>query len=589
MKKTLITLTASLFLMAGVKAQSIQEGVNHLNSNRFKSAISVFEKLLAMNPNNVEATYWLGQTYLESEEIMGARLIAARQLYEKALPTSNNHPLIMVGRGHIDLLENKPDAARQMFESAMTATRTKKGDDPVILTAIGRAITDSKTGDYHYAVKLLKEANDRDPKNAMILVELGNAYRKAGQGSGGGDAFKAYKKALEVNPSFARASLRLAQLFESQRNWDLYISYLNESIQKDPGFTAGYYELFYYYFYRSQFDEADAQLNKYIQSKGIKDIQDEYLYAQLCWARKDWACAIDKANQVVNSLGELTKPKVYRLLADAYFQNGDFANAKKFSDLFYVKKNPDDIVLYDFQLRANILDKTGGTVDEILNTYMQAITVDTLATLKVDLLKKGVAYFKTNKLRDKEALLIEKIIELKPKPSTINDLFDLDVAYYFSQDYGKGREVSLKMIKQFPDQVYGYEWAFNNSLALDTVKKDSIAVPDALKLEEFAQKDTVKFRKQYISVVRFLAGYYINEARDADKSLEYFQKWQSIDLGNAEAIQKYIDQIKNAPRTQPKGKPAPKPSSTQNTGKQGSKPINSTKTSSATTAVTEKS
>jgi tetratricopeptide (TPR) repeat protein len=254
MKKTVFTLISALLITAGLKAQSVQEGVKHLMANRFKSASSIFEKLLAVNPNDAESAYWLGQAYLESEEIMGARLAAARKLYEKTL-ASSNHPLMLVGRGHIDLLENKPDAARQAFESAITSTKGRKGNDPMILYAVGRAITDSKTGDFNYAVKLLKELTDIEKNNAMYWVMLGDAYRKAGQGSGGGDAFKSYKKALDVNPTFARASYRLAQLFESQRNGEFFLSYLQEAVQKDPGFSAGYFELFYYYFFRQQYAE----------------------------------------------------------------------------------------------------------------------------------------------------------------------------------------------------------------------------------------------------------------------------------------------------------------------------------------------
>ena len=71
MKKTTITfLTIGLLLISGVKAQTIQEGMNHLYADRYKSATGVFEKLLAANPNNIDAIYWLGQTYLETDEMM---------------------------------------------------------------------------------------------------------------------------------------------------------------------------------------------------------------------------------------------------------------------------------------------------------------------------------------------------------------------------------------------------------------------------------------------------------------------------------------------------------------------------------------
>jgi tetratricopeptide (TPR) repeat protein len=261
-------------------------------------------------------------------------------------------------------------------------------------------------------------------------------------------------------------------------------------------------------------------------------------------------------------MGALTKPKVYRLLADSYFQKGDYPNAKKYSDEFFVKKNPEDVILPDYEIKAAVESKTGGTADQIYNTYMAGVALDTTVDAKLGYLKKGIAYFKENKIRDKEALMIQKLIEIKPKP-TLNDYFDLALAQYFTPDYAKSRATALVLIEKYPDQVYGYEWAYNNSQAIDTIKKDSIAVPDALKLYEFSQKDTAKFRKQYINSIRYLAAYYINVAKDKDKSLEFFTKWLEADVANAATIQQYIDQIKKMPvrppATAPKGNPEPVP------------------------------
>ncbi len=138
------------------------------------------------------------------------------------------------------------------------------------------------------------------------------------------------------------------------------MQYLNETISKDPKFANAYYDLFYYYFYRAKFDEAEDYLKKYIDSKLPEtDIQDQFLYAQLCWARKDFNCATTKAEGVVAAMGTATKPKVYRLLADAYYQKADYANAKKYSDEFFVRKNPDDYTSFDHKLRADIMSRTG--------------------------------------------------------------------------------------------------------------------------------------------------------------------------------------------------------------------------------------
>src|SRR5687768_10338296 len=118
MKKTLMIVAAGLLLCAGVKAQTIKEGVSHLYADRFKTAVNVFEKMIAANPNNIDAIYWLGQTYLDMDQND-----QARQLYDKALATSANAPLILVGRGHIDLHDKKLNEAKQKFETALNMSR----------------------------------------------------------------------------------------------------------------------------------------------------------------------------------------------------------------------------------------------------------------------------------------------------------------------------------------------------------------------------------------------------------------------------------------------------------------------------------
>ncbi len=583
MKKTAIKFLISGMLFAtGLKAQSIQEGVNNLYAGRVKSASSVFDKLLAVNPTNIDAIYWQGQVFLDDEEIRSSRLANARAWYEKGIQATNGAPLLQVGLGHIELLEGKSNEARQHFETALTLTRGKKGDDPIIETAIGRAISDAKNADYDYAVHLLEDAANKDPKNTQTLLELGNAYRKAGKGNGGGAAFASYKKALEADPNFAPASYRLGMLFTSQKNDELTLEYMNQAVAKDPRFTKAWYELFYYYFYRLKFTEAEDQLKKYIDSKAPDtDPQDQFLYAQLCYAKKDFDCAINKAEAVVAVAGANTKPKVYRLLAHAYFDKGDYQNSKKFSDMFFAKKNPVEFLLPDYEVRALSLAKLGSSPDDVVKAYMEGIKVDTTIEAKLGYLKKGATYFKDQKMPEKQAVVLAKILELKPKP-IINDYFDLTLAYYFSGAYDSSRNLSMQMKDKFSDQVYGYLWAFNSAIAVDTIRQDSIAVPDALVLYEFAQKDTSKFKPQYISAVKFLAAYYINKAKDKEKSLDFFRKWQAADVNNAAAIQIYIDQIEKMPAGKPATKPGVNPKGTGQTGTPKVGVVTKTKTKAKT-------
>lgn len=559
MKKITISMVIAVLISVSLKAQTIYEGYYHILAQRYQSALNVFEKMLAQNPNNTEAMYWFGHTYHHMDED-GSYNAKARQFYQQKLETNGSSPFILVGLGQADLLENKTNDARQKFEAALTASRGKKGNDPVILTLIGQANVETKAGDASYAVQVLEEATKSDAKMLGVYlqdayIQLANAYRKANPGNNGGPAYLAYKKCLEIDATFAPASYKLAKLFETQKSWDLYIENLNDAIKRDPKFAPAYYELFYYHFFRGNYSDAETHLNKYIANADAHHAND-YLYAQLCWAKKDFDCAVAKGESVVADAGVTGKAKVHKLLADAYNQKGDYANALKNIDLYFQKAEAGDVIAFDYKLKADILVKMNAAPLDIANAYKQGVDADTVYKSKIDLLNQGIAYFGEKKIKDMEAVLREKLISVRTTPS-INDYFDLMKTYYDFDSYTRSRENALIMRDKYPDQVYGYDWAFKIATIVDTVKIDSIAIPDAMKLYEFAQKDTVKFRNQYISAVRFIGGYYVNTAKNKEKALEFFGKWKAIDTANAEKIQGYMDQIQKMQPAKPAVTPKP--------------------------------
>ncbi len=584
MKKTMFTLIASGLLFAsGLKAQTIQEGMNHLYADRFKSAIGVFEKMLAANPNNSEATYWLGQVYFDMDD--NAK---ARQVYDKALAANGSAPLILVGLGHADLHDNKTAEARQKFEAAIAAATTKKGADPIVLTAIGRANVDAKAGDFNYAIEKLKLAMDKGEKSTETLLQLGNAYRKAKPGEGGGEAYTTYKKALEINPSFAVASLRLAKLFESQKNWELVLENLNDALRRDPKFAPGYFELFYYNFYRAKFPEAEAQLAKYIASSDA-DPQHDFLNAQLCWASKNYDCAITKAEAVYNITGDKTKPKVYKLLADANLEKGNlaltakdsvgaaknFANAKKHIDWYLKKEKEEDKIAADYKLYADILSKTGGTGEEAYSAYMKGVALDTVLTSKIDFLKQGAEFFKNSGERIKEGDIRMEILKLKGTNAGQRDYFDAGFAYYQGNNLGKADTLFNTYTEKWPDETFGWQMKFQIARLNDTTMEKGLAVPIGVKYLEVLDKDTAKNKKAILSTSGYLAQYYANVAKDRVKAIEYLKKMLVLDPTN-ESIKSNIAALEKAPATKPatpKGSTPPKTSAT--------KPA-STKTTTAT-------
>ncbi|HEY0355640.1 MAG TPA: tetratricopeptide repeat protein, partial [Flavisolibacter sp.] len=322
MKKTAITLLFAAFLSISALAQSVQEGMNHFYAQRYQSAKSTFEKLLASNPNNIEATYWLGQVMIEQKNLDGAR-----SLYEKALMTNGNAPLLMVGMGSVELLDGKTAEARARFENAINTSKGRKGNDPAILNAVGRAnvvaySAKNKNGDLDYAIAKLTEAAKINGKNADIYLNLGDAYKK--KGNMGGDAILAYRQALEINPSFAVAPYRAAMLYRTQQSsyqnpaaWTTVIEQLNQAIKADPNFAPAYVELYNYnLFGKSDFAAAEAFAKLY-ESSADPSPDNAYLRVQTDIFQKKYSNAITTLKDILTKTNNNPRPVVFRALAVA--------------------------------------------------------------------------------------------------------------------------------------------------------------------------------------------------------------------------------------------------------------------------------
>lgn len=561
MKKLFITSLSIFLLTIGVKAQNVASGINDYYAERYQSAKSTFEKLIAANPNDIQATYWLGQTYLGLDDVAGAKTV-----YEKGLATSANAPLLLAGIGEVELLQNKTNEARQHFETAITMSSSKKGNDPEILNAVGRAIADvytdkDKKGDINFAVQKLEEASNAKVKDntllADIFINLGDAYRDARPGENGGLAFSSYQKAIEANSNMALAYYKLARIFNSQHNWELYEKYLNDAISKDPRFAPAYYDLAYFKMGKGDLPAAEEFAKKYAQAAD-PDPQNDYLRVSLLYAQKKYDDAIAGANAIISKLGDKTKARVYKLLAYSYFDKGDSLKAKQYVDEYFAKAKPEEVIAMDYKLKSDIYLKLPGQEELAYAAIQEGIKADTVLDNKIQVLKDAAEEFRKRSaalpagndslkalLRAKEGDILSTLLQVKPN-FTINEMFDAGRAYYFGQEYAKSRDVFLKFQEKYPEEVYGYEWALNDSKLLDTARVDSIAVPDAQKLLAFAEKDTTKFKKQYISATSFLAIYYANKAGDKEKAIEYLKKWQAADPVNREGIQKNIDILSRA-------------------------------------------
>jgi Flp pilus assembly protein TadD len=565
MKTTIIMLIAGILSIAGAKAQSIQEGLNHLYADRDKSAKETFQRLVSTNPNNLDAVYWLGQSEIALGDVKGARA-----LYEKTLQANGNAPLIMVGLGHVELLDGNKDKARQLFESAITVSTGKKGVDAAVLNAIGRANVDAKEGDVAYAIDKLRKAADADPRNGDVMLNLGDAYRKAHEG---GQAVTAYSKAVELNPALARADYRTAKIYETQKNWDVYEADLNKAISRDPKFAPAYYELYYYNLGKLDFNTAQDYANKFIANTE-QDPQNDYLRIQTLWAQKKYDEAIAGAKNLIATVGDQAKPRVYKLLADTYVSKGDTAGARQYIDQYFAKAKDEDVTPNDLILRGKIYSAQPGGEQVLFDSYVRAAGMDSVYESKMKTLQDAADEFKRRGNKVMEARM-RMVISANRKTPNPQDALFTGITFYQGGDYRTADSLFNVYIASFPDSVYGHYYHARANLGMDTTLSQepylSGMIAGFRKTLELAANNRDKYKAQAIASSSFLAAIYNNTKKDKDSAVYYLDRGLEFDPSNASLLS-FKDQLTKAPPKPPvkqttPTKPVQKPKSNTSANK----------------------
>ena len=530
MKRT--GLLFSFILMVNVLfAQSIDEGKKFLNYERFESAATVFNKLLAANPNDVEAAYWLGQTYLQNSD--NPDTAAAKALYQKTLQANPNAALMMIGVGEVELMEGKLSDARNRFETAINLT--KKRDLDEVLLAVGRANIDPKAGDAVYAVEKLKQAAERNKKSAEIQIALGDAYRKLIDGA---NATISYQTAMSLDPKNARPNYMIGRIYETQGYGQepIYMRYYNDAIATDPNFAPVFYWLYSYY-YQRDVNKAREYLNKYV-AVADKDSKNCYAEASLLYVSKLYAETISKADACITGSGTAKPfPNLYGLKAYAYDKMGDSLNAKKYFEEFFAKVNPEKIGPNDYATYAKVLLDFPGN-DTLAASYVnKAIALDTVPENKLGYVK-DLAKSLYDEGRFVEAgKWYGRVLDLNPNYGKV-DLYYAGYSDYRGGNYKSADSVFQLYQKKYPEDLYGWYLGARSKEGIDTAGTAGLAKPDYEKIIAIADTiaDKASIKDKLIPAYRYMVAYYYNVLKNAETANQYNDKILEVDPADATAL-----------------------------------------------------
>lgn len=469
MKKIIIFFVAAMMAMNVLSAQSLADGIKNLNYQKTKTSLAIFKKLYDANPKDPQVIYWYGQAIIDGDgEPTTAQLKEARALYQKALTDGVNDPWIWVGVAHLDILDHADmNAVKQKFEQAITASKTKKGENPDILNAIGRANADEgiKYGDPVYAIEKLKRAAELNKTNPDIYNNMGLCYRKLGS-ENGGPAVQAFLEAIVRDPKNVVAMFQIGKIYASQNNKEALEKYFTNAIEADPTFPPAYLALFKYYADKDV-DKAKNYLDNFLKYAD-KDPENNYFFADYLFRAKKYDESLAKGKEIEASAGIAAVPRLNILYAYDYDRLGDSVKAKEYLEKFFAAAPPALIEPDHYSLAVKVFSEFPGSETTAVTYLQKAIDNDTSVANKITYSNQAAELYAKAKMYSEEVTWLQKAIDLKGGPSEA-DYYKLTMASLNSKDYPKTMEIAKKYIAAFPDKPQGYSFNVKAAKSIDSV------------------------------------------------------------------------------------------------------------------------
>ena len=532
--KTGIMLLAWMLFANIVFAQSIDDGKSFMYYERYKSAKEVFQKMLAANPNNEEAAYWLGQAYIAPDDRTDKDLSDAKALYQSKLTTNPNSPLLIAGMGHIELIEGKKQDARNRFETAISLSQ---GKSIAVLNAVGFANgnPDSKNGDAAYAIDKLKLATQikkfNDPD---VYANLGDAYRKFADG---GNAILSYEAALTLNPKYARAPYRIGKVYQTQGpgQESIYMRYFDQAVAMDPKYAPVYYNLMNYY-YENNVSRSAEYLDKWLANSD-DDPKACYYRASLKYAQGLFNEAILKADECISAGGTTPYPNLFGLKALAYKRLKDSVNARASYDEYFKRQVPEKIGAGDYSSYAMIILQFPGSEAKAGELVDKAVQLDSIETNKVSYLKAMAQAYEAQKNFKEAARWYNKVLSIKKDFGKV-DLYNAGYGYFRSGIFDSSIIVFNKYIAKYPEDIFGYYMVGKANWGIDTTMILGLANASFEKAIEVgeAYPDKSKIKSQLLGSYKYMIAYAANILKDKAAAIAYCDKALLVDPTDQETI-----------------------------------------------------
>ena len=476
-----VVLTAAVGFFTNLTfAQSVQDGINFVDSQKYAKAKQNFTDLINQNPKDANNFFYLGNIYLTQFD---PNFTEAQDSFNKGLALDPKSYLNKIGLASVKL--GKGD--RSAIAEIQQIVKDSKEKDAEVLFRAGEALTlFEKNNSPDLAISYLNKAIEKAQKNgvpAHYYYSLGDAYRLK---KDPGNAMSAYDKAEAVAKNKASVYTRKGTLWIAAQQWQQAKQNIDKAIAVDPTYAPAYKALAGFNIKYQKNAEATQNLINYTKYAD-EDPYTQLEIAKLYFTNEDYSNAKTTLNAVFDKVND---PIKYKLRAYILYGEGDYIGAKQNMDLFISQADKSRVQPSDEGLQGLIAaGMAKGEKDAAKKAQLDAIAQQKIAiakaakdeTLKWDeelaKVKGGINSASVEQGPTSPAIeaLKKKIVE---NPSDTDSLYKLATEYQNVQNWNGAILTWGKMISALPEwapayysQGYAYQQAKNNDMAKASYEK----------------------------------------------------------------------------------------------------------------------
>ncbi|HEY4322393.1 MAG TPA: hypothetical protein VGN20_00365 [Mucilaginibacter sp.] len=342
-------------------AQSLADAKKAIDDEQYQKAKSMLKNLTATQADKDENFFYLGWVYLKQEYTD-----SAKTAFNKGIAVNPKSALNYAGLGAAAHVDKDNTTATNNFNQAIALAG--KNSKPYLYAGLGYLLplSGSNIGpngavifpaNADAAIAILNKGKVVNPKDAEILIALGDAYRSQLKST---DAYNNYSSALAIDPKSAAANVAEGVLWRFADNFEDSQKQFQAALVIDPNYGPAYREWAETdirwarsdaAIYDAKVKEAVENYKKYISLTDYST-ESQMRYADFLIDAKDYVTLQKVAGDLTAAKG--SNLRVYRYLAMAAYENKDYATAETAMTKWISQADPKRVIPNDYLYMGRI-------------------------------------------------------------------------------------------------------------------------------------------------------------------------------------------------------------------------------------------